>query len=249
MIDSDADGVADELDNCPVIVNPDQADSDADGVGDACAPVVEPLVEEATIVEPLVEEPNARGAEASALDVLEPQFVEPAVGVAVTARMQLFSPGNQCNTIAPIPSPATGFTGWVGSPNTAYTAHGEDGNEGCPAPTVDLDEQSAIGFRPSPAADVPLNTTFLLGRMVHVNNPIQNSEEFSDSRLDIRINEDLMGQFPWTLHETPNGATPCAAGGPQPCADVTTFQNTVGSTTLTVAGIERLGHPWVHQGR
>lgn len=35
-IDSDGDGVADPLDNCPSVPNPDQADADADLVGDAC---------------------------------------------------------------------------------------------------------------------------------------------------------------------------------------------------------------------
>ena len=35
-VDSDGDGLADSLDNCPDGPNPNQADSDADGVGDAC---------------------------------------------------------------------------------------------------------------------------------------------------------------------------------------------------------------------
>lgn len=34
--DQDNDGVADLIDNCPQVANPDQADIDADGVGDAC---------------------------------------------------------------------------------------------------------------------------------------------------------------------------------------------------------------------
>jgi hypothetical protein len=34
--DSDLDGIADCVDNCPDVYNPDQADSDGDGIGDAC---------------------------------------------------------------------------------------------------------------------------------------------------------------------------------------------------------------------
>ena len=34
--DDDGDGVGDETDNCPLVVNPDQTDSDLDGKGDAC---------------------------------------------------------------------------------------------------------------------------------------------------------------------------------------------------------------------
>lgn len=36
LTDTDGDGVADELDNCPTTPNEDQDDSDGDGVGDAC---------------------------------------------------------------------------------------------------------------------------------------------------------------------------------------------------------------------
>jgi hypothetical protein len=34
--DADLDGVADALDNCPIVENPDQADANLDGIGDAC---------------------------------------------------------------------------------------------------------------------------------------------------------------------------------------------------------------------
>lgn len=36
IIDTDGDGIADEVDNCPDAANSDQADFDGDGVGDAC---------------------------------------------------------------------------------------------------------------------------------------------------------------------------------------------------------------------
>ena len=35
-VDSDGDGFNNDLDNCPNVYNPDQADADNDGVGDAC---------------------------------------------------------------------------------------------------------------------------------------------------------------------------------------------------------------------
>ncbi len=37
--DADGDGIADDVDNCPLIANPDQSDVDADGIGDVCDPV------------------------------------------------------------------------------------------------------------------------------------------------------------------------------------------------------------------
>ncbi len=39
-VDRDGDGVADPLDNCPDVPNPDQRDRDGDGPGDACDPPV-----------------------------------------------------------------------------------------------------------------------------------------------------------------------------------------------------------------
>jgi len=36
ITDSDGDGIADDVDNCPQVSNPDQKDSDTDGIGDVC---------------------------------------------------------------------------------------------------------------------------------------------------------------------------------------------------------------------
>jgi len=36
IVDTDGDGIPDNLDNCPTVPNPDQSDGDLDGIGDAC---------------------------------------------------------------------------------------------------------------------------------------------------------------------------------------------------------------------
>ena len=36
--DADLDGHEDEIDNCPLVYNPDQVDTNGNGLGDACDP-------------------------------------------------------------------------------------------------------------------------------------------------------------------------------------------------------------------
>jgi hypothetical protein len=49
IADTDLDGAIDGQDNCPVIPNPDQADSNGDGRGDACADMVRPVLSRLTL--------------------------------------------------------------------------------------------------------------------------------------------------------------------------------------------------------
>ncbi len=52
--DQDADGIPDDLDNCPAVANPDQTDSDDDGIGDACDDDAPPTVSGLFVVPYLV---------------------------------------------------------------------------------------------------------------------------------------------------------------------------------------------------
>ena len=40
--DDDGDGLTNDIDNCPLVANPDQVDTDGNGVGDACDPAASP---------------------------------------------------------------------------------------------------------------------------------------------------------------------------------------------------------------
>jgi len=47
--DIDKDGIADTVDNCPTVSNPEQKDTNADGYGDKCVPPSTKISEDATI--------------------------------------------------------------------------------------------------------------------------------------------------------------------------------------------------------
>jgi len=50
VADIDGDGIADSVDNCPLVTNPDQADANGDGNGDLCDPLVENVLSPVTVL-------------------------------------------------------------------------------------------------------------------------------------------------------------------------------------------------------
>lgn len=51
---SDGDGIPDDLDNCPTLVNQDQMDANQDGFGDACVPLDVSIARNVSIAQPIV---------------------------------------------------------------------------------------------------------------------------------------------------------------------------------------------------
>lgn len=91
------------------------------------------------------------------------------------------------------PGYADGYTAWVSSGTTAYTAHGYEcsgWNCGSQTPSqsdtrLNLSEQSAIGFRPSSITSFEPGEYVLLGQMIHRNNAVQASSQFFLGEMNI----------------------------------------------------------------
>ena len=56
--DTDGDGIFDDVDNCPLIANPDQADWNNNGVGDVCGDPEPLFTEKVTFVENIYPNPT-----------------------------------------------------------------------------------------------------------------------------------------------------------------------------------------------
>ncbi len=135
-----------------------------------------------------------------------------------------------CITYAP---PGTSLSSaFVVSPAEALTAHGRSGSN-CPA-TLNTSEQSAVGFRPSAVTSVQDGTPFLIGRMVHYNNPIQANDRYFTGKLIASLTGFTAPNtlsFSWSLDETPN------TGGGGCCNDLISFTNQISNITLTQGGL------------
>lgn len=158
-LDTDADGVVDSSDNCPVNANADQADNDSDGKGDACDPCQN------------IANPGAANCPATIYQVKNGTI---AIGEAVRISELVVTA-------------VSGTDAWAQLPTTAFSYSGSD-NSGIrlifgSAPTVDVgDEITVDGVvgapgdartlsvtaaevvgtgRPAPAPVVLTSTTFL----------------------------------------------------------------------------------------
>jgi hypothetical protein len=135
--------------------------------------------------------------------------------------------GDNCITYNPTGTATS--SALVSSPNEAQTGHGFDRK--CPN-KLDTGEQSVVGFRPSSVTSAQDGAFFLIGRMVHYNNPITASDRYFTGT----INTVLSGftapntlAFNWNLDETPN-----SGGGVN---DVLTFTNQISAVTVTQGGL------------
>ncbi|WP_215817492.1 hypothetical protein, partial [Pimelobacter sp. 30-1] len=92
-------------------------------------------------------------------------------------------------------------------------AYGRAGDEDCPA-TLDLSQQSGVGFDASAPGSVTAGQPFLLASIIHYNNPIFGLDYPDDQRsgyiagtLTLRLG-DFQGNptvaYPWLLEETAN---------------------------------------------
>lgn len=139
--------------------------------------------------------------------------------------------GSNCIRYSP-PGTSTSST-FVASPNQAITAHGSSGN--CPS-TLSTTSQSAVGFSPSAVTSISDGTQFLLGRMVHYNNPINASDEYYSGNLNVALGGFTSPNtltFPWTLDETPNDYSP--PSDPRNNDEIA-FSSQISATTLTQGG-------------
>ena len=139
--------------------------------------------------------------------------------------------GQNCITYAPVGSATS--SSLVASPNEAQTGHGSPNTSGCPS-SLSTSTQSVVGFRPSSVTSATDGAQFLIGRMVHYNNPVYSSDEFFTGNLRAVLGGFTAPNtltFPWTLDETPN------TGSGNCCDDLLTFNNQISTQTLTQGGL------------
>ena len=154
--------------------------------------------------------------------------------------------GTTGNCIRYSPASTSTSSGVVSAPNEALTAHGRPGQNTstCP-PNLSTSSQSAVGFRPSSVSSVTDGAPFLIGRMVHYNNPVYADDRYFTGDLRATLTGFASPNtltFPWTLDETPNTGTGNC------CNDLLAFTNQI-SERHAVAGRSHLQarHARIHR--
>ncbi len=109
--DTDRDGIADTSDNCPNVVNQDQADSDADGLGDACE--IKPPSADVSVSITGPQEPVFFGDEVTLIVDVTNNGPDTAKNVVTTTQL---SPGLQF-----IPEHSSGFDNFTGGLLDGFT--------------------------------------------------------------------------------------------------------------------------------
>ncbi|WP_243074349.1 DUF5979 domain-containing protein [Microbacterium sp. SS28] len=143
--------------------------------------------------------------------------------------------GTTGNCIRYSPANTASSSGVVASPNEAITAHGRPGQNTstCPA-TLSTSSQSSVGFRPSSLTSVNDGAPFLIGRMIHYNNPVYADDRYFTGELRSTLTgfaSPNVLTFNWTLDETPN------SGGNNCCNDTISFTNQISNVTLSQGGL------------
>lgn len=155
---------------------------------------------------------------------------------------------------AAIVGDVTSITGvWTGATGASATGIGTGSiTWGTPASGAGQSGYDFTNPSPLPTGIVPDGASFDLGAFTHNNNPIfapsiTGATLEVDVTLDLRDTSDnsivgsesLTSIFDFDHFETPNNATPCAAGGVQPCPDlVSVVLNSGASDSVTIDGVE-----------
>lgn len=138
------------------------------------------------------------------------------------------------------PTDTASSSAWVTSPNEAITAHGKEDSK-CPT-SLKTSEQSAVGLQPADETSFVPDVPFLLGKVIHYNNPIVAVPEYWTGNLEIKMDGfdgSPVVSLPWWLWETPNRADPCPNGSNKyGCYDEIKFSSVIGDQIVSQAGID-----------
>ncbi|MEQ6899336.1 DUF5979 domain-containing protein [Microbacterium sp. KR10-403] len=131
-----------------------------------------------------------------------------------------------------------GNTAWVSAGTTALVAHGRSGNDTstCQAASqgINLSSQSTIGFSPRSVGNVETGTIFNVGRMVHINRPVYNSNAWFRGDMNVQFLSTTLS-YQWRLHETTNNASPPEDPRNN---DLLDFTNQISQQQITVGGLK-----------